>query len=72
MSKARPEYQQLYQQIGQYWGEQPFTAGPVYVGAFVLALFVLGLFIVKGPLKWALLAGPSSLSCSPGERISWD
>lgn len=57
MSKARPEYHQIYQQIGQYWGEQPFTSGPVYVGAFVLALFVLGLFIVKGPLKWALLAG---------------
>ena len=57
MSKARPEYHQLYQQIGQYWGEQPWTSGPVYVGAFVLALFVLGLFIVKGPLKWALLAG---------------
>ncbi|MEA4918668.1 YfhO family protein [Proteiniphilum sp.] len=57
MSKARPEYQQLYQQIGQYWGDQPWTSGPVYVGAFVLALFVLGLFIVKGPLKWALLAG---------------
>lgn len=57
MSKARPEYYQLYQQIGQYWGEQPGTSGPVYVGAFVLALFVLGLFIVKGPLKWALLAG---------------
>ncbi|HBB00835.1 MAG: hypothetical protein A2W86_12330 [Bacteroidetes bacterium GWD2_45_23] len=57
MSKARPEYSQLYQQIGQYWGEQPGTSGPVYVGAFVLALFVLGLFIVKGPIKWALLAG---------------
>lgn len=57
MSKARPEYAQLYQQIGQYWGEQPGTSGPVYVGAFVLALFVLGLFIVKGPMKWALLAG---------------
>lgn len=57
MSKARPEYRQLYQQIGQYWGDQPGTSGPVYVGAFVLALFVLGLFIVKGPLKWALLTG---------------
>jgi hypothetical protein len=56
MSKARPEYRQIYQQIGQYWGEQPGTAGPVYVGAFVLTLFILGLFIVKGPLKWALLA----------------
>lgn len=57
MRKARPEYSQLYGQIGQYWGEQPGTSGPVYVGAFVLALFILGLFLVKGPLKWALLAG---------------
>lgn len=57
MRKARPEYNQLYQQIGQYWGEQPGTSGPVYVGAFVLTLFILGLFIVKGPIKWALLAG---------------
>lgn len=57
MKKARPEYHQIYQQIGQYWGDQPGTSGPVYVGAFVLALFVLGLFIVKGPMKWALLAG---------------
>lgn len=57
MRKARPEYAQLYQQIGQYWGEQPGTSGPVYAGAFVLTLFILGLFIVKGPMKWALLAG---------------
>ncbi len=57
MSKARPEYYQIYQQVGQYWGEQPGTSGPVYVGALVLGLFVLGLFIVKGPIKWALLAG---------------
>lgn len=57
MEKARPEYRELYKQIGQYWGEQPWTAGPVYVGAFVLTLFILGLFIVKGPVKWALLAG---------------
>ncbi|MFA5651249.1 MAG: YfhO family protein, partial [Proteiniphilum sp.] len=57
MSKARPEYREIYQQIGQYWGEQPGTSGPVYVGAFVLSLFILGLFIVKGPMKWALLAG---------------
>ncbi len=56
MEKADPTYMQIYQQLGQYWGEQPMTAGPVYVGAFVLMLFVLGLFIVKGPMKWALLA----------------
>ncbi|GJG35963.1 YfhO family protein [Prevotella lacticifex] len=54
--KGDPQYEQLYQQIGQYWGEQPGTSGPVYVGAFVLFLFILGLFIVKGPMKWALLA----------------
>ncbi len=39
-----------------YWGEQPFTAGNVYMGAIVCFLFVLGLLIVKGPYKWALLA----------------
>ena len=56
MEHADNNYLPLYQQIGQYWGEQPGTSGPVYVGAFVMFLFVLGLFIVKGPLKWALLA----------------
>ena len=56
MSKANPEFLTIYQQLGQYWGEQPGTSGPVYVGAFVVALFVFSLFVVKGPLKWALLA----------------
>ena len=56
MKHADEYYTGIYQQLGQYWGNQPMTAGPVYVGAFVLMLFVLGLFIVKGPLKWALLA----------------
>ena len=56
MAKADPNYMEIYNQIGQYWGEQPGTSGPVYVGAFVLMLFILALFIVKGPIKWALLA----------------
>ena len=56
MEKADSTYESIYQQIGQYWGEQPGTSGPVYVGAFVMFLFVLGLLIVKGPMKWALLA----------------
>ena len=56
MAKADPNYMSIYQQIGQYWGEQPGTSGPVYVGAFVMMLFILGLLIVKGPVKWALLA----------------
>lgn len=60
MAKANPEVQQmipqLYDGMPQYFGTQPGTSGPVYVGAFVLFLFILGLFIVKGPMKWALLA----------------
>ena len=59
MSKADPQVQsmlpQIYEAFPQYFGSQPGTSGPVYVGAFVLFLFVLGLFIVKGPMKWALL-----------------
>ena len=39
-----------------YWGEQLFTAGSVYMGAIVCFLFVLGLILVKGPYKWAILA----------------
>ena len=56
MEKADNDFLPIYQQLGQYWGEQPGTSGPVYVGAFVMMLFILGLFIVKGPVKWALLA----------------
>ena len=56
MEHADENYVGIYNQIGQYWGEQPGTSGPVYVGAFVMLLFILGLFIVKGPIKWALLA----------------
>ncbi len=55
MEKANLMYGNLYSQFPQYFGDQPWTAGPVYVGAFVMFLFVLGCFIVKGPLKWALL-----------------
>lgn len=55
MSKANPMYSSLYGSLTQYFGTQPMTSGPVYVGAFVLFLFVLGCFIVKGPLKWALI-----------------
>lgn len=56
--------QQAFQQNGieayppgvqLYWGEQPFTVGPVYVGAIVCFFFILGLFYVKGPVKWAML-----------------
>ena len=56
MKVAQPQYREYFNQFNQYWGDQPFTSGPVYVGAFVLFLFVFGLFIVKGWIKWSLLA----------------
>ena len=40
-----------------YWGDKSFTSGPVYVGALLCFLFVLGLFVVRHPLKWWLFAG---------------
>lgn len=40
-----------------YWGQQPIVEAPAYVGAVIIFLFVLGLFLVKGRLKWWLVAG---------------
>lgn len=56
MKHARQEFSPLYGSLSQYWGEQPGTSGPVYVGAFVLLLFVLSFFLLKGPFKWCMLA----------------
>ena len=56
--------------IMEYWGDQPFTVGPVYVGAAICFLFVLGMFYVGGPLKWALvLATLLSLLFSWGKNL---
>lgn len=51
-----PEEMQFIGQFPQYFGDQPMTNGPVYVGAFILLLAVLALFMVKSPMKWALFA----------------
>lgn len=72
MEKADPQFSPLYQQIGQYWGEQPGTSGPVYVGAFVLMLAVLAMFVLKGPMKWALFAVTLlSIFLSWGKNMMW-
>ena len=52
----QPQLEATVGQFRQYFGDQPMTNGPVYVGALIFALFILGLFVVKGPVKWALLA----------------
>ena len=67
--------QQDYQILGQfpqYFGDQPMTNGPVYVGALIFALFLLGCFIVKGPTKWALLIVTIiSILLSWGHNMMW-
>lgn len=56
MEKCDPRFRSTIAQQNAYWGDQPITSGPVYVGAIVCFLFVLGLFVVKGKYKWVLLA----------------
>lgn len=49
-------YKNFHQNLAPlYWGDQPFTSGPVYFGAIIIFLFVFGLFVVKGPERWWLL-----------------
>ena len=55
-----------------YWGEQPFTSGPVYVGAIICFFFVLGLFLLKHPVKWWLLGLTAfSIFLSWGKNMEW-
>ncbi len=55
LDKADRRFRDNIAQSNAYWGDQPGTSGPVYVGAIVVFLFVLGALTVKGKLKWALL-----------------
>ena len=55
LENADRQFRDNIAQSNAYWGDQPGTSGPVYVGAIVVFLFVLGALTVKGKLKWALL-----------------
>ncbi len=51
-----PNPQEAIKQMPVYWGEQPFTAGPIYYGAIVVFLFAFGMFLLKGPETWWIFA----------------
>lgn len=80
----KSEVVKLFRQAGQgnaneiakslplYWGPQPFTAGPMYMGAITVFLFVLGLFLYKGKEKWWLLAATIlAVFLSLGNHMMW-
>ncbi len=56
ISRQDPSYaKKVIKQMPTYWGPQPFTAGPVYIGAIIIFLFALGLCLIKGKTKWWIL-----------------
>ena len=84
MNPDKSEVVKLFRQAGQgnaneiakslplYWGPQPFTAGPMYMGAITIFLFVLGLFLYKGKEKWWLLAATLvAVFLSLGNHMMW-
>lgn len=74
MKKADAQMSQIgiYGAFTQYWGDQPGTSGPVYLGALVCMLFVLGLMVIpnRHPVKWALIvSGVLTLLLSWGRNF---
>lgn len=68
----RKQAEEIVANLPLYWGDQPFTSGPVYLGALVCFLFVLGLFLVKNEDRWWLLAAlVVSIVFAWGRHIPW-
>ncbi len=72
-SALRPyQAQSIAQQIPVYWGQQPFTGGPTYIGAVVLFLAVLGFCLTDGRQRWWILAiSILMLLLSWGRNFMW-
>ena len=67
-----PNAKNIIKRMPTYWGDQPFTSGPVYIGAVICFLFVLGAFIVKGRLKWWLVTCTLlSFALAWGHNMMW-
>jgi hypothetical protein len=56
LKEVDPNYKQNIGQFGAYYGDLPFTGGPSYVGAIICLLFVIGLFVIKGEMKWWIVS----------------
>jgi len=71
MDAVSPQNKQTIQgSVDKYYGDQPFTSGPVYLGAAIFLLFLLSIWTMKGPLKWGLLsAGLLMLILSWGKNF---
>lgn len=72
LDNADRAYRQSLAQQSAYWGDQPGTSGPVYIGVIVMFLFVLGLFIINDKIKWVLLAITClSVLLAWGHNLQW-
>ncbi len=72
LSNSDSQLKEPLSQQSQYWGGRVFTSGPVYFGAIICFLFMLGAFIYKGPERWWLIAGTIlSLFLAWGENFSF-
>lgn len=72
LKKVDPQFKQSIAQSDQYWGDQPFTSGPVYAGAIIIFLFVLGWFFVEGRVKWVLIIATAlAILLSWGHNFMW-
>lgn len=69
-SQSVPNAAEICKQLPLYWGTQPFTAGPVYIGAIIFFMFIFGLIFLRGYLKWWLLAATIlSISLAWGKNL---
>lgn len=63
---------QVAQVMREYWGAQPFTSGPVYLGVIVCFLFILGMIVIRSKMKWALfVATVFFILLAWGKNLDW-
>jgi len=72
LKDVNPNFVEYVAKSPAYFGDQPFTSGPVYLGAILIFLFVFGLFTIKGTVKWWLFAAALlGILLSWGKNLEW-